>query len=193
MHAATKSCELDPIPTFLLKPCLDSLLPIIYTIINNSLSKSEVPPKFKQAIVRPLLKKPGLDQDVFKNYRPVSNLPFLSKILEKVVARKLESHLDANKLHEDLQSAYRPRHSAETALLRVHQDIAAALDNNSCVALIMLDVSAAFDIIDHPTLLKRLEHSYGISGSALAWFRSYVSNRSQRVSVRSAVSREKET
>ena len=107
-----------------------------------------------------------------------------------VVARQLESHLDANKLHDDLQSAYRARHSTETALLRVHQDIAAALDNNSCVALIMLDLSAAFDVIDHPILLKRLEHSYGIPGSALAWFRSYVSNRSQRVSVRSAVSNE---
>ena len=65
MHAATKSCELDRIPTFLLKPYLDILLPITSAIIKNSLPKSEVPPKFKQAIVRPLLKKPGLDQDVY--------------------------------------------------------------------------------------------------------------------------------
>ena len=114
----------------------------------------------------------------------------MSKILEKVVARQLERHLDTNKLHDDRQSAYRSRHSTETALLRVHQDIATALDNNSCVVLIMLDLSAAFDVIDHPILLKRLEHSYGISGSALAWFRSYVSHRSQSVAVRSAVSDE---
>lgn len=186
--AASKSCELDPIPTTLLKSCLGCLLPIISAIVNTSLSKAEVPSNFKQAVVRPLLKKPGLDQDTFKNYRPVSNLPFLSKVLEKVVAKQLEGHLDRNKLHDDMQSAYRARHSTETALLRVHQDIAAALDNNSAVVLIMLDLSAAFDVIDHPILLKRLEYSYGISGSALTWFRSYVSNRSQRVAVRSAFS-----
>ena len=112
----------------------------------------------------------------------------MSKILEKVVARQLERHLDTNKLHDDRQSAYRSLHSTETALLRVHQDIATALDNNSCVVLIMLDLLAAFDIIDHHILLKRLEHTYGISGSASAWFRSYVSHRSQSVAVRSAVS-----
>ena len=188
MHAPTKSCELDPIPTFLLKPCLDSLLPIITAITNQSLMNSEVPNQFKQATVRPLLKKTGLDQEIFKNYRPVSNLPFLSKVLEKVVAKQLEDHLNTNSLHDDLQSAYRARHSTETALLRVHQDIAAALDNNSCVVLIMLDLSAAFDVIDHPILLKRLEHSFGISGSVSLWFHSYLSNRSQRVAVRSAVS-----
>jgi hypothetical protein len=188
MSAAVKSCELDPIPTFLLKSCIDSLLPLITAIVNKSISESEVPTKFKQAIVRPLLKKQGLDQDELKNYRPVSNLPFVSKILEKVVAKQLESHLDANRLHDDFQSAYRPRHSTETALLRVYQDIAAALDSNSCVVLVMLDLSAAFDVIDHPILLKRLEHSYGISGSALAWLKSYVSNRSQRVAIRSDVS-----
>ena len=82
------------------------------------------------------------------------------------------------------------RHSTETALIKVHHDIAAALDNNSCVVLVMLDLSAAFDVIDHPILFNRLEHTYGISGSALAWLKSYLSGRTQRVAIRNVTSDE---
>ena len=115
--APTKSCELDPLPTFLLKQCVEPLLPLISAIINKSLSDSKVPHYFKAAIIRPLLKKPGLDKEILKNYRPVSNLPFLSKILEKVVASRLENHLTHHSLLDNQQSAYRPVHSTETALL----------------------------------------------------------------------------
>ena len=87
-----------------------------------------------------------------KNYRPVSNLPFVSKVLEKVVESRLENHLTSNHFYERVQSAYR-------ALLRVHHDISVALDNNCCAALLMLDMSAAFDVIDHNILQKRLEYS----------------------------------
>ena len=132
-----KSCELDPLPTFLLKECIETLLPIITTIVNKSITESYVPATFRKAVVRPLLKKPRLDQNVLKNYRPVSNLPFVSKILEKVVANRLEEHLESNSLHDDLQSAYRACHSTETVLLRVHHDITLALDNSSCAVLVM--------------------------------------------------------
>jgi hypothetical protein len=97
-----KSCELDPLPTFLLKECIETLLPIITTIVNKSITESYVPATFRKAVVRPLLKKPGLDQNVLKNYRPVSNLPFVSKILEKVVANRFEEHLESNSLHDDV-------------------------------------------------------------------------------------------
>ena len=80
------------------------------------------------------------------------------------MANRLEEHLESNSLHDDLQSAYRACHSTETALLRVHHDIALALDNNSCAVLVMLDLSAAFDVIDHPILMERLQYSYGITG-----------------------------
>jgi hypothetical protein len=90
--------------------CIETLLPIITTIVNKSITESYVPATFRKAVVRPLLKKPGLDQNVLKNYRPVSNLPFVSKILEKVVANRLEEHLESNSLHDDLQSAYRACH-----------------------------------------------------------------------------------
>lgn len=186
-----KSCELDPLPTFLLKECIETLLPIITTIVNKSITESYVPATFRKAVVRPLLKKPGLDQNVLKNYRPVSNLPFVSKILEKVVANRLEEHLESNSLHDDLQSAYRACHSTETALLRVHHDITLALDNNSCAVLVMLDLSAAFDVIDHPILMERLQYSYGITGQALTWINSYLSDRSQSVNIGNIVSTEK--
>ena len=87
-----------------------------------------------------------------------------------------ETNLQPNSLLDDLQSAYRTGHSTETALLRVHHDITSALDNNSCAVLVMLDLSAAFDVIDHKILFQRLEYSYGISGPALAWIISYLTN-----------------
>ena len=98
--APNKSCELDPLPTWLLKLCLDELLPIVTKIINTSLESSTVPKSFKSAHVRPCIKKPSLNPNELNNYRPVSNLPFISKILEKVVNVRLEQHLARNNLHE---------------------------------------------------------------------------------------------
>lgn len=109
--APNKACELDPIPTSILKKTLSAVVPFITNIINVSFDQSEVPSVFKEALVRPLLKKSGLDKEVYKNYRPVSNLPFISKILEKVVANRLDEHLDKNLLRDSLQSAYRQQHS----------------------------------------------------------------------------------
>ena len=183
IKSPSKSCELDPLPTYLLKEVLEYLLPLITAIINKSLVESKVPLSFKKANIRPLLKKPNLDKEELKNYRPVSNLPFLSKILEKLVAKRLETHLSSHRLHDNLQSAYRTGHSTETALLKVHHDIAEALDRKCMAALVLLDLSAAFDVIDHKILQTRLEHSFGVTGSALSWIKSYLSDRSQCVAI----------
>ena len=126
-----------------------------------------------------------------KNYCPVSNLPFLSKILEKAIASRLEQHLSVNNLHDNLQSAYRACHSTETALLKVQNDIVTALDNKCMAALVLLDLSAAFDVIDHQILYKWLEHSYGITEDALSWIQSYLTNRTQCVTISNATSSEK--
>ena len=134
-------------------------------------------------IVKPLLKKNNLDPNVLENYRPISNLPFLYKILEKVIFHQLSDHLASNNLLTPHQSAYRSRHSTETAILRILTDILNSLDENKIAVLLLLDLSAAFDTIDHQIHLSRLNHTFGIRETALNWFRSYLSGRKQFVLV----------
>ena len=185
LSSPLKTCELDAFPTPLLLECLDSLLPCITAVFNNSLVSGVFPSVYKSALVKPLLKKMSLDPDDLKNYRPVSNLSFLSKILERIVLSQLNEHLNHNNLLSPLQSAYRPNHSTETALLRIVNDLLTAMDNNKICILTLLDLSAAFDTIDHQILLTRLRHSFGISGPALSWFSSYLSNRTHAVTINS--------
>ena len=117
----------------------------------------------------------------FKNYRPVSNLSFISKLVERVVCVQLVKHLKTNNLYEIFQSAYRQLHSTETALLRVQNDLLQAVDNEGRAILVLLDISAAFDTIDHKELLNLLNELFGIRGVALKWFESYKLSKSDRV------------
>ena len=133
-------------------------------------------------------KKPSLDKEVFKNYRPVSNLNFISKILERVVAVQLQTHLDEVGLMTAFQSAYRKHHSTESALLNIKNDILLNMAKGSVTALTLLDLSAAFDTIDHTILLDRLNVYYGLSELALSWFKSYLSGRTHSVKVGSTLS-----
>ncbi|WP_419612617.1 RNA-directed DNA polymerase, partial [Thiolapillus sp.] len=145
-------------------------------------------------VVIPLLKKnnqTGLDANSLNNYRPVSNLPFLSKVLEKVVLHQLRGHLLANNLSETFQSAYRAHHSTETALLDVTNCLLGSADEGRVSILTLLDLSAAFDTLDHSILLTRLHDMFGISGKAFEWFSSYLSDRFQSVSVNGRVSSQK--
>ena len=100
-----------------------------------------------------------------------------------MVAYQLLSHLNRYNLFSGFQSAYRPGHSTETALLQVANDLLSALDDGKFSVLVLLDLSAAFDTIDHDILLHRLYHLFGIQGTALSWFRSYLTNRFQMVSI----------
>ena len=111
---------------------------------------------FKEAHVRPLLKKTYLPKNELKNYRPVSSLSLISKILEKIVANRLLAHIENNHLSNPLQSAYWKHHSTESALLKVHNDIVISMDKGEVTALTLLDLSAAFDTIYHATLTERL-------------------------------------
>ena len=122
-----------------------------------------------------------------KNYCPISNLPFLSKILEEVILHKLLSHLQENNLSNPFQSAYRAGYSNETVLLRIVNDILSALDNDN-ISVLLLDLSAAFDTIDHQILLSRLNSVFGIQSTALQWFYSYLSDRYQSTSVNNSSS-----
>ena len=109
-------------------------------IINLSLATGEMPEDLKCAMLRPLLKKPTADHKVFANFRPVSNLKYISKLIEKAVAVQLNDHLARNDLHVPFQSAYRSCHSTESALMRVHNDIMISLDNGNSVILVLLDL-----------------------------------------------------
>ncbi len=141
------------------------------------------------AVIKPLIKKPQLDPKDLVNFRPISNLHFLSKILENVVSSQLYSFLEKNDVCEDFQSGFTPSHSTETALIRVTNDLLVSSDRGCISLLVLLDLSAAFNTIDHKILLNRLEHFVGISGSALAWFKSYLSDRHQFVAVNEEISR----
>uniref|UniRef100_A0A669C4E4 Reverse transcriptase domain-containing protein n=1 Tax=Oreochromis niloticus TaxID=8128 RepID=A0A669C4E4_ORENI len=177
------TCLLDPIPTKLLKEVLPLINASILNMINLSLIIGYVPQAFKVAVVKPLLKKPSLDPAVLANYRPVSNLPFISNILERVVVKQLTDHLQRNGLFEEFQSGFRAHHSTETALVKVTNDLLMASDSGLISVLVLLDLSAAFNTVDHNNLLARLEHAVGITGTALQWFVSYLSNRLQFVHV----------
>uniref|UniRef100_A0A672G1H3 Reverse transcriptase domain-containing protein n=1 Tax=Salarias fasciatus TaxID=181472 RepID=A0A672G1H3_SALFA len=177
------SCSSDVIPCRLFPEVLEAVGPSVTEMINLSLSSGVFPNAFKHAIVEPLLKKGGLDPADRNSYRPISKLPFLSKILEKVVCNQLSSYLDQYNLFDKFQSGFRKHHSTETALLKVSSDIMMSADSGSCTVLVLLDLSSAFDTVDHQVLLCRLRDHVGLSGSVLQWFTSYLSGRSFCVSI----------
>ena len=182
-HFTASSCSLDPLPTKLVKEFSHSLVPHVTHVVNLSLSSGVFPQILKHALVKPLLKKSNLDSEIMKNYRPVSNIAFIGKVIEKVVAERLIRHMNQNNLNEQMQSAYRAFHSTETALTRIHNDILLELDKKKSVLLCLLDLSSAFDTIDHQTLYNILSERLGIKGTALQWFRSYLSQRTQSVTI----------
>ena len=186
-----KSSSLDPIPTFLLLDCLDVLIKPLTLFINICLNHGVFPDQFKLALVSPLLKKPSLPKEELKNYRPVSNLNYISKLLERVIAGQLNCYLHDNYLINPFQSAYKAGHSTESALLKIKSDIHLSLSKGHCTALTLLDLSAAFDTIDHALLLERLSSDYGLSGSVLKWFTSYLTNRRQSVKIKDELSSER--
>ena len=161
---------------------MEDLLPSITTLINASIREDHFPSSLKCAIVTPILKKPSLDPNDPNNYRPVSNLSFISKILERCVYAQLYAHLQDHQLLPEKQSAYRRHHSTETAVLDVMSDVLMAANSGQATLLGLLDQSAAFDVIDHDILMERLDHSFGLTGHVLAWIRSYLIGRSQGLS-----------
>ena len=180
--APRKSSTLDPLPTWLLHELKDELLPSIKHIINSSIALSHVVRSHKTAAITPVLKKANLEP-ILKNFRPVSNLMYISKLIERVISTQLHQHLLVNNILEPMQSAYRRFHSTETALLMVQNDILNAADQRKVTLLLLLDLSAAFDTVSHAILLKRLHDRVGIRGKALKWLTSYLKDRKQCVSI----------
>jgi hypothetical protein len=153
------------------------LAPIISHIINLSLSSGEFPLNFKSSLVTPLLKKDSLDKEVLSNYRPVSNLSFISKLTERIVLSRLNNYLASNSLLNTNQSGFTKHHSTETLLASLYSKLVSAIGRQQVSCLCLLDISAAFDTLDHEILLKRLSTWFGISDTALQWLTSYLSAR----------------
>ena len=154
---------------------------------NASFETGDVPSELKTAIIRPTLKKPNLDKESLQNYRPISNLPFASKVMERISFSCLLDYLKENDLLDSHQSAYHPDHSVETLLTDPTDHSLRQMDAGNITAVVLLDMSSAFDTVDHPILIQRLRSS-GVAGLALQWFKSYLTGRSQFVKVNDATS-----
>ena len=148
--------------------------------INRSLNAGHFPDVFRHAFVTPVVKKPGFDAADASSYRPISNLSVLSKLLERLVVRQILNYLTSADLLPSLQSGFREGHSTETAVVRVLSDILHAVDCGDVAALVLLDLSAAFDTVDHDILLQRLQVTFGICDVAHRWIQSYLSGRTQQ-------------
>lgn len=175
-------CSRDPINFSKVFEFCEGVSSLIAAIINSSFEEGVFPTSEKYAVVRPLLKKPALDKNTLNNYRPVSNLSYLSKVVERAILDQLLPHLTANNVIPRLQSAFRQFHSTETALCVVYNDLILNVCDGVVSLLVLLDLSAAFDTIDHCLLMEDLV-SFGISGTALSLIKSYLLDRKQSVEI----------
>ena len=184
-----KCSPADFLPTSLLKENINDILPALVHLVNLSLSTGCMD-GMKLADIIPSLKNDHLDPNVLKHFRPVSNLTFIGKLIERVVLKRLNEHLSLHNLNRNEQSAYKKCHSTETLLIRIWNDLLVATDQKSCTVMMMLDLSAAFDTVDHQLLIKILKHEIGLRGTVLDWFKSFLIGRSQRIRLGSTLSEE---
>ena len=175
------SCQ-DPLPGSLCKDIIEDLLPYLCDLVNKSLSTGSKE-GIKDSVIIPLLKKSGLDPEVLKNYRPVTNEVFISKLNEKVVSIRLSDHMALYNLNSKYQHGYKVYHGTETMQLRVVNDVLIGFDSNTATILLLIDLSAAFDTVDIEKLLDILQKDIGIGGIALQWFKSFLTGRTQCVKI----------
>ena len=176
------TCMTDPCDTRFLLRFKETIIDAITMIVNQSLTTGEFLDDWKMAIVRPLIKCPNLDTEL-KNYRPISNLSFLSKIVEKAAQLQLQEHFDQHLLLPKHQSAYRQYHSTKTTLLNICDNILKNMEDGKCTSIVSLDLSAVFDMVNHTILLEVLNCYFGITEHALSWISSYLSSRRFQVQV----------
>ena len=164
------------------------LLLSITELVNCLLQEGLVPDGFKSAVVTPLIKKAYLPVEDWKNYRPASGRSLISKLVERVVAKQLVDHIHLHGFNKLYQSAYKSGHSTETALLSIKNGIHLSLSQVKATALVLLDLLTAFDTIGHSTLLSCLLDGFGVGGSTLKWFSSYLTEPFQSVKIGSVLS-----
>ena len=175
-------CSLDPINISKITVAVEVAAPFIASLGNKYFEECIFVTSEKVALLRPTLKKPGLDVEDMNSFRPVSNLSFLSKIIERAMLDQLLPFLEENRIIPKTQSAYRQFHSTETALCKIHNDLVTNACSGKVSLLVLLDLSAAFDV-----LLADL-FSCGIREDAHSLFKSYLTNRFQCTSVGASLS-----
>ena len=168
----------DNIYPFLLKKIAISIKNPLLSIINKSILSGKFPERLKLAVVTPIFKGQDLDEHSFNSYRPVSLLPVISKVLEKAVYMQLYAYMTNNNLLTMSQYGFRKGHSTELAALELVDRIGKDLDNKTTPISVFLDLSKAFDTLDHKILITKLKY-YGIESNGIDWFISYLSNRKQ--------------
>uniref|UniRef100_A0A803THC7 Reverse transcriptase domain-containing protein n=1 Tax=Anolis carolinensis TaxID=28377 RepID=A0A803THC7_ANOCA len=173
------TCILDPCPSWLVREARGGLAEWVKVVANASLREGIFPASLELAVIKPLLKKPSLDPTQLDNYWPISNLPFLGKVVEHVVAAQLQVDTD---FLDPAQSGFRPGHGTEAALVTLVDDLRRELDRGSVSLLVLLDLSAAFDTVNHGILLGR-HARMGLRGTFLQWLRSFLEGCSQMVSL----------
>ena len=176
----SKSTGLDSIDVQTIKMITEDILPPLTHIINLSLDSSTFPLEWKKAKVIPLLKKGG--PICPQNYRPVALLPVLSKILEKVIFRQVLEYVETSGILHASHHGSRPKHSTCTAIIVMYSTWINAVEEGKMAGVVMVDLSAAFDLVDHGLLVKKLE-VMGFNQNAVAWFRSYLADRQQCVQI----------
>ncbi len=180
-----KSAGPDEVEPYFLKVAAEIIAGPLVHIFNLSLEQNVVPDVWKSALVVPLLK--GGDPTNLNNYRPISKLSVIAKILESIVSEQLKEFLVSNSILSRFQSGFRKNHGTVTATMKVLNDITCALDNGRSCAAVFIDLTKAFDTVNHGILLSRL-YSIGLSETALGWIRNYLKNRCQRVQIKGSIS-----
>ena len=175
-----KATGVDGISSHLLRTLAQAITPSITILFNASVSSGKVPTEWKMANVTPIQKKPGTN--FVTNYRPISVIPFIAKVYESLIHRQLYSYLSENSILHPSQSEFRPGRTTQDVLLKTVDDWRIALDCGEHIGAVLIDLSKAFDSIDHALLLKKLQ-SYGVEGNEFNWFTNYLTSRKQRVSL----------
>ena len=181
------TCDSDPVPSSLIKENSDILGPVITKLINSSLIEGYFYDHWKVATVQPLLKSASSEL-ILSQYRPVSNLSFLSKVIEKTGIKQLNDYLTRHDLHSAHQSAYKENFGTETALCCLMNDLLWSMEFGRVSVMVALDLSAAFDTVEHETLSAVLKQNFGINDVPLNWIRSYLKDRKMAVKVNKVTS-----
>ena len=174
-----KAAGFDDLSSNIIIDAYDSLKNILFHIFKVSIKQGIFPDRLKIAKVTPIFKSGAKDN--VSNYRPISILPVFSKVLERIMYNRVYNHLDCKGLLYEKQFSFQRNNSTEHAILKLTRDITSSFEKGEYTLGVFIDLSKAFDTVNHQILLKKL-HYYGIDGTALEWFKSYLSNRKQYIS-----------